>query len=123
MSKEFDLVISQYAGFVGQAAKPYLKKGGLLVCNDSHADASMASIDPDFELIAIYRRKADDKFSISDKNLGEYLKPKKGTHPTKSSYWNREGNCIHQKSLRIHLQEGKRLKESSFSSEKNDIPV
>jgi len=26
LNKKFDLVFSQYAGFVGQAAKPYLKK-------------------------------------------------------------------------------------------------
>lgn len=83
LNKEFDLVISQYAGFVGQAAKQYLKKGGLLVCNNSHGDASMASLDPNFKLIAIYRRRTDDKFSISEKNIEEYLKPKKGIPPTK----------------------------------------
>ena len=83
LCKEFDLVISQYAGFVGQALKPYLKKGGLLVCNNSHGDASMAAIDPDYELIAVYRRYADDKFGISNKNLEEYLIPKKGNTPTK----------------------------------------
>lgn len=83
LNKEFDLVISQYAGFAGQASKPYLKKDGLLVCNNSHGDASMASIDPDFELIAVYRRKTDDKFSISETNLNEYLKPKNGIEPNK----------------------------------------
>jgi hypothetical protein len=83
LGKEFDLVISQYAGFVGQATKHYLKKGGLLVCNDSHGDASMASLDTDFELMAVYRRKTDDKFSISEKNLIEYLQAKKGAPPTK----------------------------------------
>jgi len=80
---EFDLVISQYAGFVGQAAKPYLKKGGLLVCNNSHGDASMASLDPDYKLIAVYRRKSNEQFSISDKNVETYLKPKGGLPPTK----------------------------------------
>lgn len=83
LNQEFDLVISQYAGFVGQAAKPYLKKDGLLVCNNSHDDASMASLDPNFELISVYNRRADDKFSISDKNLEEYLQPKNGIEPTK----------------------------------------
>jgi len=83
LEKEFDLVISQYAGFVGQAVKPYLKKGGILVCNNSHGDASMASIDNDYKLIAVYRRYADDKFTISNKNLDEYLKPKSRHQPTK----------------------------------------
>lgn len=83
LGKEFDLVISQYAGFVGQAVKSYLKKGGLLVGNDSHGDASMASIDLDYELIGVYIRIADDQFSISNTNLNEYLKPKKGMRPTR----------------------------------------
>src|SRR5690606_15277048 len=83
LGEEFDLVISQYAGFVGQAAKPYLRKGGLLVCNNSHGDASMASLDADYRLIAVYKRRADDKFSISDNNLAAYLKPKNGIAPTR----------------------------------------
>lgn len=83
LGREFDLVISQYAGFVGQAAKPYIKRGGILVCNNSHGDASMADLDPDFNLVAVYRRYADDKFTISSKNLEEYLKPKNGNRPTK----------------------------------------
>ena len=75
--ESFDVVISQYAGFVGQAVKKYLKRGGVLVCNNSHGDASMASLDGDYELYAIYRRRSDDKFTISDKNLSDYLIPKK----------------------------------------------
>ncbi len=43
----------------------------------------MASLDSDFKLVAVYRRKTDDKFSISDKILDEYLIPKKGDQPTK----------------------------------------
>lgn len=79
----FDLIISQYAGFVGQAVKSYLKIGGLLVCNNSHGDATMASMDADYELIAVYRRISDDKFTISDKNLSDYLIPKRGDVITK----------------------------------------
>ena len=82
LNKDFDLVISQYAGFVGQAAKPYLKKDGLLACNNSHGDASMASLDADFELVAVYRRKTDDQFTISEKKLEDYLIPKDGVEPT-----------------------------------------
>lgn len=83
--EQFDLVISQYAGFVGQAVKNYLKVGGLLVCNNSHGDASMASLDPDYKLIAVYRRYADDKFTISNNKLEEYLIPKNNKQPTKES--------------------------------------
>ncbi len=83
LKDDFDLVISQYAGFVGQSVKRYLRYGGLLVCNNSHGDASMASIDPDYKLVAIYRRISDERFSISDKNMESYLIPKKGVLPTK----------------------------------------
>jgi hypothetical protein len=83
LTEEFDLVISQYAGFVGQSVKQYLKKGGILVCNNSHGDASMASLDSDYELISIYRRESDEKFTISDKNLLNYLIPVSGVVPTK----------------------------------------
>ena len=51
--KPVDLIISQYAGFVGQATKKYLKKGGILLCNDSHGDATLAAFDEDFEFIGV----------------------------------------------------------------------
>lgn len=51
--KKVDLIISQYAGFVGQDTKEYLKKGGILLCNDSHGDATLAYEDPDYEFIGI----------------------------------------------------------------------
>lgn len=40
----FDLLVSLYAGFVSQACKRYLRPSGWLVANNSHGDASMASI-------------------------------------------------------------------------------
>ncbi|SFC24427.1 hypothetical protein SAMN04488102_104105 [Alkalibacterium subtropicum] len=48
-----DLIISQYGGFVGQATKKYLKTGGILLCNDSHGDATLAKFDDDFEFIGV----------------------------------------------------------------------
>jgi len=81
LGNDFDLVISQYAGFVGQAVKSYLKIGGLLVCNNSHGDASLASLDPSYQLIAVYKRLADDKFTISAENLEDYMIPKNGVLP------------------------------------------
>ena len=83
LGQEFDLLISQYAGFVGQAGKEYLKPGGILVCNNSHGDATMASLDSDYRLVAVYRRVADDHFTISDSALESYLVPKKGVQPTR----------------------------------------
>jgi hypothetical protein len=73
-SKDFDiepvdLIISQYAGFVGQATKEYLKKGGILLCNDSHGDATLANFDNDFTLIGVIKN-----YKIVESNLNKYFK-------------------------------------------------
>lgn len=75
--ESFDIIISQYCGFAWRDTKKYLKKWWILVCNNSHWDASMASLDKDYKLIGVYNRKSDEKFNISDKNLNEYLVLKK----------------------------------------------
>lgn len=46
-----DVLISQFAGFVSQHCRRYLRIGGLLVANDSHGDASMAALDPTYSLL------------------------------------------------------------------------
>ncbi len=75
--ESFDLLISQYAGFISQAGKKYLKIGGILVANNSHGDASMAMLDPDYEFIGVYNRRSDTKYTISAENLDTYFIPKK----------------------------------------------
>ncbi|SEI88885.1 hypothetical protein SAMN04488113_12921 [Alkalibacterium gilvum] len=65
-----DLVISQYAGFVGQATKDYLKKDGILLCNDSHGDATLAYCDEDYIFIGI----VDSHNQVSCRNLDHYFK-------------------------------------------------
>lgn len=74
---DFDLLISQYAGFVSQAGKKYLKKGGTLVVNDSHGDASMAKLDTDYELIAVVNH-INAKWVVSEENLDDYFVRKDG---------------------------------------------
>jgi hypothetical protein len=78
----FDLLISQYAGFVSQDCKRYLKTNGYLLANNSHGDASMASIDSDYKLIAAINRRGD-KFHLSKMELGSYFVPKKTVNITK----------------------------------------
>ena len=80
----FDLLISQYAGFVSRACKRYLRVGGLLVANDSHGDASMARLDPDWRLVAVYRRRSE-RFSFGFDELDTYMIPKSGVEPTLAS--------------------------------------
>lgn len=75
MVGSFDLLISQYAGFVGQHCKQYLKTGGLLLANNSHGDAGMAAIDDEYQLIAVFSVR-NGKYRISENNLGEYFVPK-----------------------------------------------
>ncbi len=64
-----DLIISQYAGFVGQATKKYLKSGGILLCNDSHGDATLAKFDDDFEFVGVIDRNNH----IIDSQLDDYF--------------------------------------------------
>lgn len=73
----FDLLLSQYAGFISQACKKYLKVGGILVANNSHGDASMASLDEDYEFIGAYNRRSDTQYTIKTTDLDEYFVPKK----------------------------------------------
>lgn len=79
---QFDLLISQYAGFVSQECKQYLKTGGLLLVNNSHADAGLAYLDPDYELVAVVNQNKG-KWSLKEDGLEEYFIPNKGVHPSR----------------------------------------
>ena len=72
---EFDLLISQYAGFISGVCKPYLRVGGYLLVNNSHGDAGMAALDRDYQLIAAVHRRAG-KYRLSTAALDEYFVPK-----------------------------------------------
>lgn len=72
----FDLLISQYAGFVSRACRQYLKMGGILVVNESHADASMAYISHHYTFIAVMNKR-NSKFTHSTRNLDDYFIPNK----------------------------------------------
>lgn len=80
--KSFDLMISQYAGIISQPCKKYLKKGGILLVNDSHGDAGITNLDKNFELFGVID-ETKGKYSISDKNLDNYFKMKSGKTYTK----------------------------------------
>lgn len=64
-----DMIISQYAGFVGQATKKYLNDDGVLLCNDSHGDATLAYLDEDYDLIAII----DQHNKLVTRHLDQYF--------------------------------------------------
>lgn len=48
---QFDLLVSQYAGNVGQEMKRFLKPGGVLLVAEGPADFDLALHDPDYELL------------------------------------------------------------------------
>lgn len=48
---QFDLLISRYAGNVGQVMKRYLRDGGIFLVTEGPEDAAFAFCDTDYELI------------------------------------------------------------------------
>lgn len=67
--EKVDLLISQFAGFIGQETKRYLKKGGILLCNDSHGDATLAYCDEDYEFVGVVNPSNE----IETQNLNSYF--------------------------------------------------
>jgi len=70
-------MFSFYSGFISQSCKKYLKDGGILICNNSHGDASIAYSDTDYALVSVIKRNVDN-FRKTEKNLSEYFKKKDG---------------------------------------------
>ena len=75
------LLVSLYAGFVSECCSRYLTTGGLLLANNSHGDASMASLDPLFSLVAVVPSRAGG-YRVRTDDLDRYMVPKKGSAPT-----------------------------------------
>lgn len=78
----FDLLISQYAGFISGVCKNYLRIGGYLLVNNSHGDAGLASIDEDYKLVSTVHRTRG-KYRLSQTSLEKYFIPKKNITVTK----------------------------------------
>lgn len=79
----FDIMFSFYAGFISQDCKKYLKPQGFLICNNSHGDSSLASLDEDYELKGVINRRGKN-FSISENNLDSYFIKEDGTEINKA---------------------------------------
>lgn len=80
--RQFDLLISQYAGFISDTCKECLKIGGYLLVNNSHGDAGLASIDKDYKLISTVH-KANGKYRLSSTSLEKYFIPRRKIKVTK----------------------------------------
>ncbi|NJN15456.1 MAG: hypothetical protein HC822_03765 [Oscillochloris sp.] len=77
-----DVLISQFAGFVSQHCRRYLRIGGFLVANDSHGDASMAALDPSYTLLGACIEQ-DDVYRLQTSHLDHYFIPRRGEPATK----------------------------------------
>lgn len=71
----FDLLISLYAGSISQYCGNYLRRGGILLANNSHGDAPLAYLDTRFEFIGVVKRNGN-RFGYSDNALESYFVPK-----------------------------------------------
>ena len=79
----FDLLLSLYAGFISAPCKRYLAVGGVLAANNSHGDAGLASVDPDFEFIGVVRGRGD-ALKVDTEALDRWLKPKRDIEVTEA---------------------------------------
>jgi len=98
----FDLLISQYGGFISGVCKPYLRIGGYLLVNNSHGDAGMASLDKDYRLIAAVHRRAG-KYRLSTNALDAYFIPKKDIKVTKELLLQRKKGIGYTKTAALYL--------------------
>lgn len=101
--QSFDLLISQYAGFVGQDCKAYLKSGGYLLANNSHGDAGVAAIDEAYVLrAAVFLRQG--RHQLSETNLEAYFVPKSSKIKVTREYLiERQRGIGYQKSANAYL--------------------
>ena len=98
----FDLLISFYAGFIGQFCKQYLKPGGLLLANNSHGDAGIAALDDDYQLKAVFSSR-NGKYRLSDTNLDQYFVPKTERKITKDYLEKLQKGIGYQKTAGVYL--------------------
>jgi hypothetical protein len=102
--ESFDLLISQYAGFVSQPCKRYLRVGGLLLANNSHGDASMAFLDEDYGLTAVILGR-NGHYRLSKSNLDKYFVPKSSRPITKAYLEESQRGVGYKKSASMYLFE------------------
>ncbi len=99
---KFDLLISQYAGFISEVCKPYLRVGGYLLVNNSHGDAGIASLDEDFRFIAAIHRRLG-KYQLSTSSLEQYFIPYKDIPVTREILLERRKGIRYTKTATLYL--------------------
>lgn len=102
LENKFDLLISQYAGFISDSCKAYLKVKGYLLVNNSHADAGLAAIDKDYQLVATIH-KSSDQYEMSFSELDDYFVPKKQIVMSKEYLYKEGKGVIYKKAAPLYL--------------------
>jgi hypothetical protein len=77
----FDLLVSLYAGFVSSPCTRYLRRGGWLLANNSHGDASMARLDPGYQFVAAMQHRPG-RYRLATEQLDAYFVPKRAVAVT-----------------------------------------
>ena len=98
----FDLLVSQYAGFVSPSCKRFLRAGGILLVNDSHGDASMARLDPELELTGAVMLRSG-RCQIVESSLGQYFVPKKPAALTRAWLESKMRGVAYKKTASAYL--------------------
>lgn len=70
-----DLLVSLYAGLISEHCTRYLRPGGFLLANASHGDASIAALDPRYDLTAVVLSRGGD-YRLVGEDLDRFLQPK-----------------------------------------------
>ena len=104
LHNQFDLLISQYAGFISDSCKDYLKIGGILLVNNSHGDAGLASIDKDYRFIATVH-KSKGNYRISNALLEKYFIPKSQNKVTKELLYKTNKGVGYTKTAPLYIFE------------------
>ncbi|QDP79071.1 hypothetical protein FOH10_10360 [Nocardia otitidiscaviarum] len=79
----WDLALSLYAGPISEYVAHCLRPGGWLLANNSHADAGLAHLNPNFELTAALHRNGSRYRLVTD-DLDQYFQPTRTPHPTRT---------------------------------------
>ena len=65
----FDLIISQFSGFISKYCTKYLKRNEILLANDSHGDATLAFTSGKYDLVGVI----NENLEIEEINLEKYF--------------------------------------------------
>lgn len=73
----YDALLSFYAGPITDTCRRFVRRGGIVVANNSHGDAGIAAATPELALVGVVLRRGPKKFAVVTKNCDSYMVPKR----------------------------------------------